>query len=119
MEITCRWFNLVCSEIDGSADCNVLIGGLTSVIDLEIGPDGLLYVVQFDSNSWLSSVVPDIPWGGGSIMAYNTETGKIEKEVATGLVYPGAITFDKKGNLWVLENKLFIGESAIVRMLDY
>ena len=111
--------NLVCSEIDGSADCNVLIGGLTSVIDLEIGPDGLLYVVQFDSNSWLSSVVPDIPWGGGSIMAYNTETGQIEKEVANGLVYPGAITFDKKGNLWVLENKLFIGESAIVRMLDY
>ena len=111
--------NLVCSEIDGSTNCNVLIGGLTSVIDLEIGPDGLLYVVQFDSNSWLSSVVPSIPWGGGSITAYNTETGQVEKQVATGLVYPGAITFDKKGNLWVLENKLFIGESAIVRMLDY
>lgn len=111
--------NFVCSELDGPSECNVLIKGLTSVIDLEMGPDGLLYVVQFDSNSWLSSVVPDIPWGGGSITAYNTETGEIEKEIASELVYPGAITFDKKGNLWVLENKLFIGESAIVRMLDY
>lgn len=110
--------NLVCSEIDGSSECNLLIEGLTSVIDLEIGPDGLLYVVEFDANSWLSSVVPSIPWGGGSVKAYNTESGEMEKEVATGLVYPGAITFDKKGNLWLLENKLFIGESAIVRILD-
>ena len=109
--------NLVCSELEGSENCYVLIDDLTSVIDVEIGPDGLLYVVEFDSNSWLSSVAPSIPWGGGKISAYDTE-GNLEKVIADDLVYPGAITFDKKGNLWVLENKLFIGESATVRMLD-
>ena len=111
--------NLVCSELEGSDNCHLLIDGLTSVIDVEIGPDGLLYVVEFDANSWLSSVVPEIPWGGGTITAYDPTTGNPEKVIADNLVYPGAITFDKKGNLWILENKLFIGESAIVRMLDY
>lgn len=111
--------NLICSALEGENDCHLLVDKLTSVIDLEIGPDGLLYVVEFDSNSWLSSVVPEIPWGGGTISAYNTETGELVKTVAEDLVYPGAITFDKKGKLWVLENKLFIGEAATISMLDY
>lgn len=110
--------NLVCSEIDGSENCHLLIDGLTSVIDIEIGPDGLLYVVEFDSNSWLSSVVEAIPWGGGTITAYDTESGEPVKVIASDLVYPGAITFDKKGNIWILENKLFIGESSTVRMIN-
>lgn len=110
--------NLVCSELEGSNECYVLIDGLTSVIDVEIGPDGLLYVVEFDENSWISSVAPTVPAGGGTISAYDPETGELVMEVASGLVYPGAITFDKKGNLWVLENKLFIGGSAEVRMLE-
>ncbi|GAA4323627.1 hypothetical protein GCM10023115_52470 [Pontixanthobacter gangjinensis] len=110
--------NLVCSEIEGSAECYVLIDGLTSVIDVEIGPDGLLYVVEFDENSWISSVAPTVPAAGGTISAYDPDTGELVNEVASGLVYPGAITFDKKGNLWVLENKLFAGGSAEVRMLE-
>ncbi|QYA26425.1 ScyD/ScyE family protein [Gramella sp. MT6] len=110
--------NLVCSEIEGSNECNVLIEGLTSVIDVEIGPDGLLYVVEFDSNSWISSVAETVPAGGGSISAYDPDTGEMVMEIASDLVYPSAITFDKKGNLWVLENKLFVGGIAEVRMLE-
>ncbi|HKJ47511.1 MAG TPA: hypothetical protein VJ973_00390, partial [Christiangramia sp.] len=86
--------------------------------DVEIGPDGLLYVVEFDANSWLSSVAETIPWGGGKISSFDTETGELVEVVAQNLVYPGAITFDKNGNLWVLENKLFIGQSAEVSMLE-
>jgi len=110
--------NYVCSALDASGDCNLLIDGLTSVIDVEIGPDGLLYVVEFDANSWLSSVAETIPWGGGKISSFDTETGELVEVVAQNLVYPGAITFDKNGNLWVLENKLFIGQSAEVSMLE-
>ena len=109
--------NFVCDAQNGSGDCELLIDGLTSVIDVEIGPNGLLYVVEFDSNSWISSV-SEVPWGGGTISAYNTETGDLVKVIAEDLVYPGAITFDKKGNLWLLENKLFAGGSAEVRMLE-
>ncbi|MDR5590296.1 ScyD/ScyE family protein [Christiangramia sp. SM2212] len=108
--------NMVCSEVEGSPECNVLISGLTSVIDVVMGPDGLLYIVEFDANSFLSAFVEEIPMGGGTISAYDTE-GNFVKTVAENLVYPSAVTFDKKGNLWVLENKLFIGGSSTVSML--
>jgi hypothetical protein len=52
--------NVVCSEDSGP--CEVLIDGLTSVIDVAIGPDGLLYVVEFDENSWFASFIPGF-WG--------------------------------------------------------
>lgn len=108
--------NMVCSELDDTSECNVLISGLTSVIDVVLGPDGLLYVVEFDSNSFVSAFVEEIPMGGGTISAYDTD-GNFVETVAENLVYPSAITFDKKGNLWVLENKFFIQESSSVRML--
>ena len=107
--------NVVCSEVSG--DCQVLIDGLTSVIDLAIGPDGLLYVVEFDEMSWISSFVPGLA-AGGTITAYELD-GTLVEVVASGLSFPSAITFDKKGNLWLLENNS-IGlpdKSPTLRML--
>lgn len=92
--------NVTCSEDSGP--CEVLIDGLTSVIDLAIGPDGLLYVVEFDENSWMASFVPGLA-AGGTISAYDLE-GNLVEVVASNLSFPSAITFDKKGNLWLLEN---------------
>lgn len=109
--------NLTCSE--SSNDCQVLIDGLTSVIDLAIGPDGLLYVVEFDENSWIASFVPGLA-AGGTISAYNLN-GELEREVASGLSFPSAISFDKKGNLWLLENNNIAleGKNPQIRMLEY
>ncbi len=109
--------NVTCTETTG--DCQVLIEGLTSVIDLAIGPDGLLYVVEFDENSWIASFVPGIAMGG-TISAYELD-GTFVKDVATELSFPSAISFDKKGNLWLLENNNIglPGYSPVVRMLDY
>ncbi len=110
--------NVVCSEDSGP--CEVLIDGLTSVIDLDIGPDGLLYVVEFDENSWISSFVPGLA-AGGTISAYDLE-GNLVDVVASGLSFPSAITFDKKGNLWLLENNniaLPVERKPTVRMLIY
>ncbi|NJY62780.1 hypothetical protein HC174_08420 [Salinimicrobium sp. CDJ15-81-2] len=50
-----------CSEDSGP--CEVIIDGLTSVIDLAIGPDGGLYVVEFDEMSWIASFVPGLAAG--------------------------------------------------------
>ncbi len=109
--------NVVCAEDSG--ECQVLIRNLTSVIDLAIGPDGLLYVVEFDENSWWASFIPGLA-AGGTITAYNLD-GTFVETVASGLSFPSAITFDKKGNLWLLENNN-IGlpdKVPTVRMLEY
>lgn len=94
--------NVVCSETDPSPDCELLIDGLTSVIDLAFGPDGLLYVVEYDETSWLAAFVPGTA-SGGTVSAYDTQ-GNLVDVVASGLEFPSAITFDKWGDLWLLEN---------------
>ncbi len=94
--------NVVCSEIVPSPRCELLIDGLTSVIDLAFGPDGLLYVVEYDESSWLAAFVPGTA-SGGTVSAYDTQ-GNLVDVVASGLEFPSAITFDKWGNLWLLEN---------------
>ena len=107
--------NVICTE-DGSTPCNVLIDGLTSVMDVEVGPDGLLYVVELDENSWFATF-PGAERAGGTVSVY-TRDGEFLEDIATGLVFPSAITFDKKGNLWVLENKFLIGENPTISKLD-
>lgn len=109
--------NVVC-EVD-SGPCEVLIDGLTSVIDIVVGPDGLLYVVEFDEMSWIASFAPGLA-AGGTITAYELN-GSLVEVVASGLSFPSAITFDKKGNLWLLENNNIAleGFSPTVRMLEY
>lgn len=109
--------NVVCSVDSG--DCQLLIDGLTSVIDLAIGPDGLLYVVEFDEMSWIASFVPGLA-AGGTITAYELD-GTPVGVVASGLSFPSAISFDKKGNLWLLENNNIAlpGKNPTIRMLEY
>lgn len=107
--------HVVCTVESG--DCELLIDELTSVIDLAIGPDGLLYVVEFDEGSWFASFDPASALGG-TISAYELN-GELVEVVAQGLSFPSAITFDKKGNLWVLENNNVVNRKPTVRMLDY
>jgi hypothetical protein len=93
--------NVVCPS-DG---CEIVVSGLTSVIDVAFGPDGRLYVAEYDANGWLAAVVPAIPLAGGTIRACDVGTGVCEL-IAGDLVLPAAITFDKWGDLWVLEDNL-------------
>lgn len=104
--------NVVLDQRNASQDYELLIDGLTSVIDVEIGPDGMLYVVELDENSWMSLLgIPGLTPIGGTISRYHLD-GTFDTAV-TGLSLPGAITFDKNGNLWVLENL------SSVRLLDF
>jgi hypothetical protein len=89
--------NVVCP----SADCQEVISGLTSVMDVEFGPDGMLYVVEYDMNGWLQAIIGNP--AGGQVSRCDVATGSCTV-VADGLVLPGAITFDRQGRLWVLEN---------------
>lgn len=83
-----------------SADCQkVFNGGFTSIIDLAFGPDGDLYVAELDESSWLAFVPGGPAPTGGTINKCAVETGTCE-EVATGIFFLTAITFDDDGALW-------------------
>lgn len=95
-----------------SAECVEVVSGLTSVIDATFGPDGLLYVVEYDANGWLQAVIGNP--AGGTIKACDVGTGDCDV-VADGLSFPGAITFDKWGDLWLLESNII---APVVRRVD-
>ncbi|MFW6192126.1 MAG: ScyD/ScyE family protein [Gemmatimonadota bacterium] len=94
-----------------SAACEVVFNGFTSIIDLAFGPDGDLYVVEYDENGWLSVVVPAIPTAGGTVNRCDLDAGtcdvaEIGGETLEGLTSPAAIAFDRSGGAWLLENHL-------------
>lgn len=94
-----------------SAECEVVLDGFTSVIDMAFGPEGDLYVVEYDENGWLSVVVPPIPTAGGTVNRCDLDSGSCEVaeiggETLEGLTAPAALTFDKWGGAWLLENNL-------------
>jgi sugar lactone lactonase YvrE len=83
-----------------SAACQVVVDGLTSVIDVAFGPDGL-YVVEWDVNGWLAALLG--AGGGGAVKRCDVATGACDV-VAGGLILPGAIAFDPAGTAWIVEN---------------
>lgn len=100
--------NVVCP----SAECEVVLEGFTSLIDLAFGPDGLLYLVEYDVKGWLAALGGE--GKGGAIRACDLSDGLCQT-IEDKLVFPGTITFDKRGNLWLLESNLF---NPVVRPVD-
>lgn len=103
----------------GGADprCELLFdGGFTSIIDLAFGPDGLLYVVELDENTWFATTRPaPQPLAGGTISACDVNTPACV-EVAGGLPLPTAITFGKKGTLWSTQFGPIPGLATVVEV---
>lgn len=88
------------AECGADPDCELLFdGGFTSIIDMAFGPDGLLYVVELDENSWFAANLPPQALAGGTINACDVEAPACV-EVATDILLPTAITFGKDGTLW-------------------
>lgn len=88
-----------------SAACTVVAGGFTSIMDLAFGPDGTLYVVEFDEAGWVGiegNGFAKTP-AGGTVNACNVTTGACSVK-ASGLSLPTAIAVDRAGGLWVVEH---------------
>ncbi len=108
-----------------SEACSKVLTGLNSVIDIEFGPDGYLYVVEYEKSGFLSTVVPDLNFlmEGGTVKKcdINNDTcGEDDiiydgEDADTPLLMPGAITFDKWDNLWLLDNVF----APTVRTIDW
>jgi len=62
------------AECGTSPECSVVLDGLTSIVDINFGPDGTLYVVELDEASWLAA---ESGQGvGGTVNACNVGTGE-------------------------------------------
>lgn len=76
----------------------------TSIVDLTVGPDGKLYVSEFDELSWAAVEI----FGngvGGSLNACDVVTLQCEV-VATGVPQHTSVAFDKDGTAWVTVDAL-------------
>lgn len=93
-----------------SAACEVVLSGFTSILDLAFGPDGKLTVVEYDENGWFTALEADPPNpAGGAVRQCDVDMHASKGDcdlVEDGLTLPAAVTFDKRGDLWVLENNL-------------
>lgn len=96
------------------AECTKALDGFTSIVDLAIGPDGLLYVSEFDEASWAAVEI----FGngvGGTLNACDPADGTCE-EVATGVNMHTAVTFDKQGTAWVTADALVPGGAQVLAL---
>lgn len=99
-------------RIDGGAtnvtcpsdDCEVVLSGLTSVMAVEFGPSGDLFVLEYDENGWFGATALENA-AGGTLNRCDVDAGTCQ-EVEAGLVLPGDLAFDKWGDLWLLENNI-------------
>jgi hypothetical protein len=98
----------------GETACTVVGDGFTSIIDLQFGPDGTLYVTELDEASWWAVEVLQAPTGG-TINA--CEWGSFPfacDEVATGLMIPTATAIGNDGTLYTTIWSLVPGLADVV-----
>jgi len=98
-----------------SADCTQVLGGLTSIVDMEFGPDGRLYAMELDALGWFAIEIAGGAVAGGQVKACDVDAGTCEV-VAGGLSLPLALAFDAEGMPWVSEHA-FLGGPADVHPL--
>lgn len=81
-----------------STACTIVGTGFTSIIDLQFGPDGKLYVVELDEGSWLA-IEPGGPLTslGGTINACSLGATLSCSVRAGGLPLPTAVAFQGSG----------------------
>jgi hypothetical protein len=95
-----------------SDQCRVVADGFTSIVDLNFGDDGKLYVTEIDEASAAAvelAVFAGVPGllQGGTVNACDPTSWNCW-EVATDLTTPTASEMDGQGNLFVVDNALVL-----------
>lgn len=99
------------AECGTSLACSVVADGFTSIIDLNFGPDGTLYVTELDESSW-AAVEFTGGGSGGTVNACDSWSWTCA-EVATGLPIPAASTV-ARGTLYALVWALVPGMAEVI-----
>jgi hypothetical protein len=92
----------------------VFDGGFTSIVDLDFGPDGTLYVSELDEASWAAVEIFGNPVGG-TANACDLTTLTCQ-EIATGVTEHTALTVDKKGTVYATVNGLTPGAGQVITL---
>ncbi len=106
--------NAVCDpEAPTTGDCTRFADGFTSVFDLAPGPDGSMYVLEFNKDSWLAVElgIAD-PFGG--LFRIPAGGGAATELVPDQLILPGGMDVSAKGEVFVTEP--VFGKGALVRI---
>jgi sugar lactone lactonase YvrE len=91
----------------------VYAGGFTAIIDIAIGADGSLYVLEIAKNGLLAAFI-DGDWTGALI---RVAPDGARTELAPGALFaPGGVAVGADGNLYVTNNSIFSGSGQVVRI---
>ncbi len=102
------------AECGTSPACQVVADGFTSIVDLNVGPDGTLYVTEMDEASWASveifgrvtgGTIDACPWGSFPLSC---------SEVATAVPIPMSTTIGGDGTLYSTIWSLVPGRADVV-----
>lgn len=94
--------------------CQVVASGFTSIVDINFGPDGALYVTEIDESSFAAieiggtgsgGTINACPWGSFPLSCH---------EVATGLLMPIATTVGGDGKLYAAVGALIPGAAQVI-----
>ncbi|MEJ2540174.1 MAG: ScyD/ScyE family protein [Gemmatimonadota bacterium] len=88
-----------------SEACEVAFDGFTSIVDVEVGPDGNVYVLELDEAGWFPATALGAATNG-TLNRCDPSSG-ICDVVTSELFLPNAVAFDKWDGLWVLNSSLF------------
>ena len=89
--------------------------GLTQVLDVAVGSDGMLYASQFNEFSLMSQPPGYAPGTGKVIRIMNDGS---TQTVADGLDFPTGLEFDAIGNLYVAVNSLSPTDGQVIRIAN-
>lgn len=96
-----------------SRGCKVVADGFTSIIDLNVGRHGTIYVTELDEASWFAM---EIGKGvGGTVNACKPRSWSC-KELASGLPMSMATTEGKRGRVYTVIKALIPGEAEVIRI---
>ncbi|MDI6696048.1 MAG: ScyD/ScyE family protein [Anaerolineales bacterium] len=103
-------------DCGSSSKCSVVLDGFTSIVDLAFGPDGTLYVVEFDEAGFLAVELgqfglPGLTQGG-TINACDTSWNCTE--FAAHLPLPIAVAVNRTGQVFAVINALIPGAAQVV-----
>ena len=90
----------------------VYAAGFSFIHDLTFGPDGSLYVLQFDDDL-LSCEIFGVCTGGKLIKVDPSGTRTV---IARDLPYPGGVVVTKSGEIYMTLYSIFPGMGMVVRM---
>jgi hypothetical protein len=77
--------------------------GLNPLVDVEVGPDGWVYAVEFASGFNLQAQPPSWILNSGRVVRISPD-GARREAVVSGLAFPNGTAFDGRGRMYLTDN---------------